>query len=160
MNASSRRTRTWRASKSSAQRPMLRPRRDAAARHAVRPELWLAAMACVGMLLVEVWQSSRLAQLCLSLERSRTALVHARARMEFVRARLERQTTRAEVAPLADELGLAPTDVQQVVQLPSAYLAEAADGPTEGRGPTALALVERAARVLVPDATARVRDKN
>jgi RES domain-containing protein len=117
-------------------------------------------MACVGMLLVEVWQSSRLAQLCLSLERSRTALVHARARMEFVRARLERQTTRAEVAPLADELGLAPTDVQQVVQLPSAYLAEAADGPSEGRGPAALALVERAARVLVPDATARSRDKN
>lgn len=125
----------------------------------MRPELWLVALAAVGMLLVEVWQSSRVTELCLSLDKSRLALQHVHARLDVARARLERQTTRAELAPLASELGLAPADAHQVVQLPSEYLADATDGPTEGKVPAALALAERAARVLVPDATARDRDR-
>lgn len=125
----------------------------------VRPELWLIAAVAVGMLLVEVWQSSRMTELCLSLDKSRATLQHVHARLDVARARLERQTTRAELVPLASELGLAPADAQHVVQLPSEYLADAADGPAEGKVPAALALAERAARVLVPDATARDRDR-
>ncbi len=127
---------------------------------AIRPELWLVAVAAVGMLLVEVWQSSRMTELGLSLDKSRSALQHARARMDCAHARLERQTTRAELVPLAAELGLAPADAQQVVQLPSAYLADAADAPAEGKPPAALAWAERATRALVPDAMARARDRN
>jgi hypothetical protein len=139
-----------------------RPRsfRDAGLGRAIRPELLLIAVAAVGMLLVEVWQSSRVTELCLSLESSRAALQHMQARLDVSHARLERQTTRAELVPLASQLGLAPADARQVVQLPSEYLADAADAPTESRAPGALAWAERAARALVPDATARSRDRN
>jgi len=148
-----RRRRSWSA-------PRSRSFTDAGVARAFRPEMWLIAVVAVGMLLVEVGQSSRMTELCLSLEKSRAALQHARARLDVSHARLERQITRAELVPLASELGLAPADAQQVVQLPSEYLADAADAPTEGRDPTALAWAERVARSLVPDATARARDQN
>jgi hypothetical protein len=123
-----------------------------------RPGLWLIAAAVVGMLLVEVWEGSRVAQLSLSLGQNRTALEEAQARLAFVRADLERRTTRAETAPLASRLGLAPADAQQVVTLPSAYLAEAAETPNrDGEPVSVVALAERASRALVPEATARVR---
>lgn len=149
----SRHPRTWRA-------PRSRSSRDAGMARAIRPEMFLIAVAAVGMLLVEVWQSSRVTELCMSLESSRSTLQHMQARLEVSHARLERQTTRAELVPLASQLGLAPADARQIVQLPSEYLADAADPPTESRAPGALAWAERAARALVPDATARARDRN
>jgi hypothetical protein len=126
----------------------------------VRPELWLAATVVVGMLLVEVWQNSRMAELCLALEQNRTALARANARMDFVRAGFERRTTRAELAPLASELGLAPADAQQVVTVPSEYLADGGSGSGERGSPSLLALAERASRALVPDARAKSRSEN
>ena len=149
----SRHNRSWRA-------PRSRSFRDAGMVRAIRPQMFLIAVAAVGMLLVEVWQSSRVTELCLSLENSRAALQHMQARLDVTHARLERQTTRAELVPLASQLGLAPADARQIVQLPSEYLADAADAPTESRAPGALAWAERAARALVPDATARARDRN
>jgi hypothetical protein len=120
-----------------------------------RPELWLLAAAVVGMLLVEVWQSARMAELSLALDQSRTALQQAHARLDFVRAELERRSTRAELAPLASQLGLAPPDVQQVVALPAEYLAE---GNSERRDDASrMAWAERVSRVLVPEAKARGR---
>lgn len=138
---------SWRASASAAPR-------------AVRPELWLLAAAVVGMLLVEVAQSSRMAQLSLSLDQSRAALEQAQARLEFVRADLDRRTTRAELVPLADQLGLAPLDAQQVVALPAEYLAEPEDRAVDDRSTSLLAWAERASRALVPEATARGRAGN
>lgn len=126
---------------------------------ALRPELWLVATAVVAMLLVEVWQSSRVAELCLNLDRSRSALVQAQARLDFLRAQLDRQTTRAELAPLAAQLGLAPADAQQVVVLPAEYLAGGVAAWEEEAAPK-LALAERVSRVLVPEATARGRGGN
>lgn len=123
-----------------------------------RPELWLIAAAVVGMLLVEVWQSSRMAELSLTLDQSRTALEQAHARLDFVRADLERHTTRAELAPLANQLGLAPLDAQQVVVVPAEYLADG--GRADGAPSATLAWAERASRVLVPEATARDRAGN
>jgi hypothetical protein len=130
-----------------------------ASERAIRPELWIVAAVAVGMLLVEVWQSSRMAELCLQLDLTRSTLVQARARLEFAHARLERRTTRAELAPLAAQLGLVPADAQQVVNLPAEYLA---DGGSQGSSePSAvLALAERASRALVPEATARGRAGN
>ncbi len=125
-----------------------------------RPGLWLIAAAVVGMLLVEVWESSRVAQLSLVLGQNRTALEKAQARLAFVRADLERRTTRAETAPLASRLGLAPADAQQVVALPSAYLTSGTTPPRDARPAPVLALAERASRALVPEATARVRAEN
>jgi hypothetical protein len=123
----------------------------------VRPALWLLAAAVVGVLLVEVWQSSRVAELCLSLDQNRTALVQAQARLEFVQAQLDRRSTRAELAPLADQLGLAPADARQVVALPASYLLDA-ERPTKDQGSVPLlAWAERASRAFVPEATARVR---
>lgn len=122
-----------------------------------RTGVWVLAVALVAVLLVEVWQSARVAQLCLDLDRTRSALAQANARLEFKRAQLERQTTRANLAPLAAELGLAPADARQIVVLPAEYLA--ADDATDRSGTPAsvLALAERAARALVPEATARGR---
>lgn len=123
----------------------------------VRPEPWLLAVVVTGILLVEVWQSSRVAELSLALDRSRSALVDTRAHVDYLRARGERRITRAELAPVARQLGLAPAQVHQVVALPSAYLAEAA--PADGRAgtPSLWTWAEGIGRALVPDATARGR---
>lgn len=128
---------------------------------AARPELWLVAAACLSLLLVEVWQSSRLAQLSFTLGQDRTALTRARARLDFVRAELERRTTRAELAPIASELGLAPLDARQIVRLPSEYLADGEPAPRAGERPAPLvAWAERASRALVPEARAKTRAEN
>ena len=137
-----------------------RPRWRAHEGRVTRPWLWLLALALVGMLLVEVGQSSRMAELSLQLDQNRAALVQAQARLEFVRAQLERRITRAELAPQASKLGLLPADPRQVVALPSEFLAAevAAEGNPDRT--TLLGLAERASRALVPEATARVRTGN
>ena len=127
---------------------------------AFRPELWAFALGLVGMLLVEVWQNARVAELSLRLDQTRTALDQTRARMEFVRADLERRTTRAELAPLASRMGLAPADAQQVVVLPSAYLAAETEPVSDNTPVSLLAMAERVSRTLVPEATARGRNGN
>ena len=137
-----------------------RPSWRASEMRVARPELWLTAAAVVGVLLVEVWAGSRVAQLSFSLGHHRTALEKAQARLAFVRADLERRTTRAETAPLASQLGLAPADAKQVVALPSAYLAMGATPTRDGRPVSVLAWAERASRAIVPEATARVRAEN
>ena len=96
-----------------------------------RPELWVLAVVVLGMLLSEVWQSSRVAQLCLGLDQARTASVQANARLEYLRAAAERRSTRAELVPLASQLGLAPADAGQVVMLQSAYLVDDRTTPRE-----------------------------
>jgi hypothetical protein len=125
-------------------------------RRAARPELWLLAALVVGMLLMEVWQSTRMAELSLTLDQSRSALQQARARLDFVRAELERRSTRAELAPLASQLGLAPPDAQQVVTLPAEYLASG-EVPTRSDPASLMAMAERVSRFLVPEAKARGR---
>jgi hypothetical protein len=127
-------------------------------RRALRPELWIIALAAVAMLLVEVWQSSRMAELCLALDRNRAAVQQAQARLQYLRVELDRRTTRAELAPQASLLGLVPVDAKQVVQLPPEYLA-VGDDRSGGDAHPALAWAERVSRVLVPEATARSRDR-
>lgn len=134
-----------------------RPSWRASEGRALRPEVWLMAALAVAMLLVEVWQSSRVAELGLSLDQNRAALVQAQARLEFTRARLERRTTRAELTPMAGVLGLAPADERQVVNLPAEYLADGGAERPSGESASLLTLAERASRALVPDATARDR---
>lgn len=130
---------------------------NASETRSIRPGLWLLAAALVGILLVEVWQSSRVAELCLSLDQNRSALVQAQARLEFVQAQLDRRSTRAELAPLADQLGLAPADARQVVALPASYLIDG-ERPTRDAGSVPLLTwAERVSRAFVPEATARVR---
>jgi hypothetical protein len=126
-------------------------------RRVVRPELWVLATLVVGMLLVEVGGSARVAELSLSLEQTNTALQQAHARLDFVRAELERRHTRAELAPLASKLGLAPPEQQQVVILPAEYLAQAERGRRSGESHSLRAWAERASRLLVPEARARGR---
>ena len=121
-----------------------------------RPELWLLAALVVGMLLTEVWQSTRVAELSLALDQTRTALQTAHARVDFVRAELERRSTRAELAALAKQLRLAPPETQQVVVLPPEYLASV-EAPAAREGSPLTVLAERVSRVLVPEARARSR---
>ena len=122
----------------------------------VRPDLWLLGLGLVGILLIEVRQSSRMAELSLDLDRSRASFEQAQARLDFVRAEIERRTTRAELVPVAVRLGLAPLDARQVVALPSGYLVtDPVAGPNAPHAVVAWA--ERAARSLVPEATARAR---
>jgi hypothetical protein len=126
-------------------------------RRALRPELWAVAVIALGMLLVEVWQSSRMAELCLALDHNRAAVQQAQARLEYLHAQLDRGTTRAELAPQASLLGLVPVDARQVVQLPPEYLA-AVDQRTGQDSRPVLAWAGRVSRALVPEATARGRD--
>lgn len=129
-------------------------------RRGLRPELWVVALAAVGMLLVEVWQSSRMAELCLALERNRTAVQHAQARLEYLRAQLDRGTTRAELGPQAEAIGLKPTDSRQVVQLPTEYLAAAGDERGRDPRPALAWATDGVSRALVPEARARGRDRS
>jgi len=126
-------------------------------RRALRLELWVVALVAVGMLLVEVWQSSRMAELCLVLDHNRAAVQQAQARLEYQHAQLDRRTTRAELAPQASLLGLVPVDARQVVQLPPEYLAAADQRSGQDSRPV-LAWAEGVSRVLVPEARARDRD--
>ena len=132
--------------------------RRAPDRRALRPGLWVLALVAVGMLLVEVWQSSRMAELCLALDQNRAKVQQAQARLEYLQAQRDRRTTRAELAPQARLLGLVPVDAKQVVQLPPEYLAAADPRAAQERRP-ALAWAERFSRALVPEATARDRDR-
>jgi hypothetical protein len=111
--------------------------------------LWFIALVAVGMLLVE---------LCLALDHNRAAVQQAQARLEYLHAQIDRRTTRAELAPQASLLGLVPVDAKQVVQLPPEYLA-AADPRTGQDSRPVLAWAEGVSRVLVPEATARGRDR-
>lgn len=121
-----------------------------------RPGLWLFALGLTGMLLTEVWGSARVTELSLRLEQSRSALAQAEVRLEYVQATLERNTTRAELTPVASAMGLAPTDARQIVALPASYL-DADEGARETTTLPMLAWAERASRALVPEATARDR---
>lgn len=126
--------------------------------HPVRPELWLSALVVVAILLVEVWQSSRVAELSLHLDRTRSALVETRAHVDYLRAEGERRITRAELAPVASRLGLAPAQIHQVVALPAAYLAEGAPLAERHATPSLWTWAERVSSALVPEATARGRN--
>ena len=134
-----------------------RPSWHASESRPVRPELWLVAAVAVAMMLVEVWQSSKVTQLCRRLDQSRTTLQQAQARLKSERAVLERRTTRTELEPVAAKLGLVPADARQVVNLPSEYLADAGVAERDGDAAMPGTLAERIARALVPDARARGR---
>lgn len=123
---------------------------------AFRPGPWLLSLAVVGMLLVEVWQSSTMTERVQELDKLRSELTRAEARRDYAEARLERLTTRTELAPLVRQLGLVPADASQIVHVPSEYL-EGVEGERGETPPTLLAMAERASRVLVPEATARPR---
>ncbi len=117
----------------------------------------LAAGAVVAVLLGEVWQSSKLAELSLARDRLSSEIEGARARLEFRRAELERLTTRSGMAPIARQIGLRPADMNQVVLLPATYLER--DEEREQTASLSLqTLPGRVARVLVPEARARGRD--
>jgi hypothetical protein len=121
----------------------------------IRPELWLVAAVAIGMLLVEVWQSSKVAELSLAIDQTRSSLIETQTHVEHLRVEKERRITRAELAPTARRLGLEPAHVEQVVALPVAYLADGRSTYGATRQPFFVTWAERASRFLVPDATAR-----
>ena len=121
----------------------------------VRPELWAMAVVVVGMLLVEVWQSSRMTETCLALDQARHALTQERSRIEYIRASLDRGWNRSELEPIAARIGLAPIEGAQQIELPAGYLAAAV--PRSETGTPALAWLDRVSTALVPEATARSR---
>jgi hypothetical protein len=110
----------------------------------------------VGMLLVEVWQSSRMTELCMKLEQQRTTLTQEHSRLAYARVTFDRNLTGSQQEPIAARLGFVPMDGKQQIDLPAGYLA------SEGTARTAaatsrMALLDRIAHALVPDATARSR---
>jgi hypothetical protein len=123
----------------------------------IRPEWGLFAALALGALLVEVWQSARLAELSLARDRARTTLEQESARLEFDHARLDRGATRAELEPQARRLGLEPMAAGQVIDLPSQYLVRAEGGRGAGM-PSALAWIAPLSRAFVPEAIARTRN--
>jgi hypothetical protein len=125
----------------------------------LRPELWLVAAVVVAMMLVEVWQSSKVTEQSLALGRSRQTLQQAQARRDAEQAVVERLTTRTELEPVATQLGLVPADPRQVVNLSSDFLADA--GVTEhGTDAVKPGITERIASMVVPEARARGRSGN
>ena len=122
-----------------------------------RPELWLGAAMVLAMLLVEVWQTSRMAQISLAFDQARSELKQANAQMLYARAASDRRSTRAELVPVAAQLGLAPTRREQIWRLPSEFLADDRTTPGDETTVPLLALAERVSGALVPEATARYR---
>ena len=124
--------------------------------HSVRPEGWAMALVVVAMLLVQVWQSARLAGDCMRLDHQRKALAQERSRLEYDRQHLGGELTRSQLEPIAARLGLAPAEPRQQVDLPASYLASEGAGQAES-SPTRMAWLERFSRTLIPEATARSR---
>ncbi len=122
-----------------------------------RPELWAVAAVVLAMLLVEVWQTSRMAQISLALDQTRSAYKQADAQLMYARAAADQRSTRARLDPVAAKLGLAPTRREQVWKLPSEYLADDRSAPRDNESVPVLALAERVSGALVPEATARGR---
>jgi hypothetical protein len=116
------------------------------------PAALALAVALLGVLLAEVWQSSTLAELSLRQEQVRAGVEGAKARLEFLKAERERRSNRANLGPAAERLGLRAPEMGQVVLLPAAYLAVGDDA-----APALVSVSERIARALVPDARARDR---
>jgi hypothetical protein len=123
----------------------------------IRMEVVVLAMVVVGALLVEVWQTTRMAELRLALDGARAEHAQQIARLEFDRANLVRHLTRAQLEPHAKRLALAPVSSAQVVELPATYLAHGETVPGTGSVPEP-SWIARAARALVPEATARSRN--
>ena len=125
----------------------------------LRPQLVLIAVAVMGVLLTEVWQCSTVASLSEQVGRATHRLQQASAELEWTRSQLERASSRASLGPMAGAIGLRPTDPQRIVLLPEDYLE-----PAESRGAASesgvLAFAGRAARALVPEASARGRHVN
>jgi hypothetical protein len=117
----------------------------------------MVAVVAIAMLLVEVWQSSRVAELSLNVDQTRAALDETQAYVEHLRVDGERRLTRAELDPIAGRLGLAPARPDQVVALPLAYLAEAPSNDGTATATWDRAWPEGIMRALVPEATARSR---
>jgi len=90
----------------------------------VRPGWILGAILLLAMLLLEVWQQSAVASLSLRAGQATDQLKRASNERDWMRAQLERTTTRAEVGTLAFSVGVRPADAAQVVWLPSDYLEE------------------------------------
>ena len=92
----------------------------------------------------------------MELDKTRSTLQQAQARLEFARAELDRRSTRAELSALASRLGLAPPDAGQVVILPAEYLAHSAARHV----PDHTSLLSWASRIFVQEATARSRSED
>ena len=125
----------------------------------IRPQLALAAIAVVGVLLMEVWQCSTVASLSEQVGRATHQLQQANAELEWTRAQLDRASSRASLGPMASAIGLRPADPQRMVLLPEEYL-EPAEARPSAPEPSLLALAGRAMHSLVPDAAARGRRVN
>ncbi len=121
------------------------------------PELWVMAAIVMSMLLVEVWQTSRMAQLSVGLDQTRQDLKQADAQLAFAHAAADRRSTRVELLQMGEQLGLKPTRREQVWSLPSEYLADDRVTPRDDSDHEALAFAERVQGALVPEATARGR---
>ena len=124
-----------------------------------RPQLALAAFAVLGVLLMEVWQCSTVASLSEQVGRAAHAVQQANADLEWTRARLERESSRSALGPVADAIGLRPADPQSIVSLPEEYL-EPAESGVAAAPRTLLALAGGALHAFVPDASARGRRVN
>lgn len=124
-----------------------------------RPQLVLVVGAVMAVLLLEVWQCSTVASLSEQIGRATHQLQQANAELGWARARLERESSRAALGPLAGALGLAPADPTRIVRLPEAYLEPAESRPAAAGG-AMLAFAGHALQALVPDASARGRRVN
>jgi hypothetical protein len=121
------------------------------------PELGACAMIVLAMLLVEVWQTSHMAQISVTIGQTRSELQQAEAQLGFARADADRRTTRAELLQLGNQMGMAATSREQVWRLPSEYLADDRTAPRDETPVPVFALAERVSGAIVPEATARGR---
>jgi hypothetical protein len=123
------------------------------------PQLVLAALAVVGVLLMEVWQCSTVASLSEQVGGVTARLQRANAGLDLTRAQLDRASSRASLGPMASAIGLRPADPQRMVLLPEEFL-EPADVHAPAPEASLSAYAGRVLHSLVPDAAARGRRVN
>ena len=127
---------------------------------AIQPVWVLGAIVLLAMLLLEVWQQSAVASLSLRSGQANELLKRAGNELEWTRAQLDHDATRAQVGTLAFSVGMRPGDAAAVVWLPSDYLEEDGDVADLAVPPTLLASAGRTLQSLVPEAMARGRHVN
>ena len=134
--------------------PVLRRRYDFE-RRSIPLGVWVLAIVLLAAF-TEVWQATRVSELSIDLERKSAALGKAEARRDALEAQLAAHRTRTALEARARSLGMKPAEPEQIVVVPSAWLAA---GPEreEGAGGALVAFGRKVAETVVPSARARTR---
>ena len=117
------------------------------------PHWILFAALLLAAAFIEVWETTTASELSLQIEALQSKLRDGESHLALLQSQTSQVAIRQELDGTAEELGLRPADPDQIVVIPTRYIAvgSASEMPEDGLA----AMQERVADLLVPEARAR-----